>query len=78
MIAIWSAVGKGIYWTLGGIQAAGKLVDAGRDLWRKIRGAPPSVDDTEPIPLTHRDVQRRAQQIRCASRPLGSKRPPEC
>lgn len=78
MIAIWTTIGKAIYWTLGGIQAAGKAIDAGRKLTRKLRRRAAGIDDTQPIPLTHRDVERRAQQIRCASRPIGSKPPPGC
>ena len=75
---IWTTISKAIYWTLGGVQVVGKLVDATRALARKLRRSPPSVDDTEPIPLTHRAVQQRADQIRCASRPMGSKPPPGC
>lgn len=75
---IWSAIAKGIYWTLGVIQGAGELVGAGRKLAREAwRGTRP-LDDTDPIPLTHREINRREHLIRCASRPMDSPAPPGC
>lgn len=65
---IWSAIGRAIYWTLGVIQGAGELVGAGRKLERAVRE---DTDDTDPIPLTHRQIELREAQIRCASRPDG-------
>lgn len=72
---IWSAIGRGIYWTLGVIEGAGRLLGAGRKLARSVRE---NTDDTDPIPLTHREINLREAQIRCASRPMGSAPPPGC
>lgn len=61
---IWTALGKAIYWAIGAAQAAGEAVGAGQRLVRQVRkGIVPLDDDTDPSPLTYRDVQRqRAQQ----------------
>lgn len=68
---IFGALGRAIYWTLGAVQAAGEVVSSGQRLVRQMRkGIVPLVDDTQPIPLTHRDVERQQAQIRSATRPL--------
>lgn len=49
------AIGRALYWTLGGIQSVGELFGACRRLVREARkGIVPHVDDTEPVPLTRR------------------------
>lgn len=69
---IWSALGRAIYWTIGAVQAAGELAGATRRMVRSARkGIIPHVDDTQPIPLTYRDVERQQSQIRSATRPKG-------
>ena len=61
------ALGRAIYWTLGAAQAAGELIGVTRRLVRSARkGVLPMQDDTQPIPLTHRDAERIAQAGRNA------------
>jgi hypothetical protein len=57
-------LGRAIYWTLGAVQTVGELVGSGARLVRQMRkGKVPivSLDDTDPIPLTHRDAERIAE-----------------
>jgi hypothetical protein len=62
------AIGRGIYWALGAIQSASELLSAGSRLVRQMRkGVVPHVDDTQPIPLTHRSVENQQAQIRSAT-----------
>lgn len=55
-------VTRAIYWTLGSVQAVVEFVGALQRMVRKARkGILPLVDDTQPIPLTHRDSERIAE-----------------
>jgi hypothetical protein len=59
---MFGAIGRGIYWAIGAIQAAGELLSAGSRLVKRMRkGVVPHVDDTQPIPLTHKDAERIAE-----------------
>lgn len=51
-----ATIGKGIYYALGGIQAAGELIGAGKKLAKEARRGklPHRVDQTDPIPLTRK------------------------
>ena len=59
---IWSLLARGIYHTLGALQTAGEFISTGKRLVRDMRkGVIPHVDDTDPIPLTHKDAERIAE-----------------
>jgi hypothetical protein len=65
---IWSALGRAIYWTLGAAQAVVEIVGAGKRLVRQVRnGTVPSVDETDPMPISHRSVEQIQGQIRSAT-----------
>lgn len=70
---ILGALGRAIYWTIGAVQAVIEGVGAGRRLIRQVRkGIVPMVDDTQPIPLSHRDVGRIRAQVDAATQPPGT------
>ena len=76
---ILGALGRAIYWTLGAVQTVGELVGSGRKLVRQMRqGKVPivSLDDTDPIPLTHRDAERIAEFGRYAGHEQDRPKPP--
>lgn len=59
---ILPVLARGVYWTLGGIQAVGELIGGIRRLVTTARrGLVPHVDDSVPSPLPHRDVERIAE-----------------
>lgn len=65
---ILGALGRAIYWTLGAAQTVVEIVGAGKRLVRQVRnGTVPSVDETDPMPISHRDVERIQGQIRSAT-----------
>lgn len=69
-MSLLSLAARGIYWTIGAVQSAAELVGATRRLVTSARqGVVPHVDDTQPIPLTYRDVARQQSQIRAATKP---------
>ncbi len=56
------ALGRAVYWTLGAVQAVVEGAGVVRRLVRSARkGVLPMQDDTQPIPLTHRDAERIAE-----------------
>lgn len=65
---ILGALGRAIYWTIGGIQAVGEVVGTVSRLVRQMRkGVVPHVDDSDPIPLTRRSSENIEGQIRSAT-----------
>lgn len=79
-MSVLTVIARGIYYGLGAVQALGEVIGAGKKLVREARRGrvPHEVDETDPIPLTHREIDRREHQIRCASRPADSPTPPGC
>jgi hypothetical protein len=72
---ILGALGRAIYWTLGAAQAVVEIVGAGKRLVRQVRnGTVPSVDETDPMPLSHKDSERIAEFGRRAGHETASKR----
>jgi hypothetical protein len=54
-MSLLTVIARGIYWSLGAVQAAGELVGAGKKLVRAARRGtlPHELDQTDPIPLAH-------------------------
>ncbi len=52
-MSLLTVIARGIYWSLGAVQALGEVVGAGRKLVREARRGklPHEVDETAPIPL---------------------------
>lgn len=53
-------IGRAIYWFLGGVQQAVKFFGAAERFVHRVRRAAP-LDDTQPIPLRHKDAERIAE-----------------
>lgn len=68
-MSVLTLLARGIYWTLGAAQTVGELVTSGRRLVKQARQGALSLDETDPMPLTQRDVQHQQSQIRAATRP---------
>lgn len=69
-MSVLSLVARGIYWTLGAAQTAVELVGSGRRLVKQARQGALSLDETDPMPLTQRDVSHQQSQIRAATSPV--------
>lgn len=64
---ILRGLARGVYWTLGAVQAVLELAGATRRIVLSARkGVVPMVDDTQPIPLSHKDAERQAAAARNA------------
>lgn len=62
LLVIWPLLRAGIYWGIGAVQTGAEFLSSGRKLVRQMRkGLLPLDDDTDPVPLPHRDAERIAE-----------------